>query len=66
MRNLADKMMKPIKVTENRAVDWLSPTDEQKVTTGDFSQMVHNAEREKGMSLSQYKEKMNVWWQNHL
>ena len=46
-------------------INWLFPDENQAnmdVTVEDFRQMVHEAERGKGMSLSAYKEKMNVWW----
>ena len=50
-------------------INWLFP-DENKadmdITVEDFRQMVQEAEKGEGMSLPAYKEKMNVWWQNHL
>jgi len=52
--------------TAKKEIDWLFPNENQVVTLDDFREMVHNAEKEKGMSLSEYKAKMNVWWQNHL
>jgi len=45
-------------------IDWLSPTET--VTTEDFRAMVHEAESEPGMNLSEYKSKMNLWWEKHL
>ena len=53
------------KATE-RKTNWLFPNESQSVTENDFRKMVREAEQEEGMSLSQYKEKMNVWWQSRL
>ena len=50
-------------------INWLFPDENQAdvdITLEDFCQMVRKAEKEEGMSLPAYKEKMNVWWQNHL
>ena len=52
--------------TAEKEIDWLSPNQNQEITLDDFRSMVRKAEMEKGMSLSEYKAKMNVWWQNHL
>ena len=54
---------------EKEKINWLfldeNPAD-MVITVDDFREMVQEAEKEKGMSLSAYKEKMNLWWQNHL
>ena len=50
-------------------INWLFPDENQvdvDITIESFRQMVREAEKGKGMSLSAYKEKMNIWWQNHL
>ena len=55
--------------TKKEKINWLFPDENQvnmEVSIEDFRQMVHEAEKEEGMSLLEYKEKMNVWWQNHL
>jgi len=55
--------------TKKENINWLFPDENQAngdVTIEDFRQMVRDAESGEGMSLSAYKEKMNVWWQNHL
>jgi hypothetical protein len=55
--------------TKKKKIDWLFPDENQAsvdITIEDFCQMVNEAEKGEGMSLSAYKEKMNVWWQNHL
>ena len=54
--------------TQKEKIDWLFPDENQTdidVSIEDFCQMVYEAEGEEGMSLSTYKEKMNVWWQKH-
>jgi len=54
---------------EKKKINWLFPEEnptDMVITTDDFTEMVHDAEKGKGMSLSAYKEKMNLWWQNHL
>ena len=54
---------------EKKKINWLFPDEnpaDRVITTDDFREMVRDAEKEKGMSLSVYKEKMNLWWQNHL
>ena len=55
--------------TEKEKISWLFPDENQAdvdVTVEDFRQMVREAEKGDGMSLSAYKEKMDFWWQNHL
>ncbi|GHS99956.1 hypothetical protein FACS189421_11350 [Bacteroidia bacterium] len=52
--------------TKKKEVNWLFPSENQKVTIADFREMVCEAERQKGMSLSEYKSKMDLWWQDHL
>ena len=52
--------------TKKKEINWLFPNENQKVTTDDFREMVHKAERQKGMSFVEYKSKMDLWWQNHL
>jgi len=53
--------------TKKEKINWLFPNENQSdVTVEDFRQMVREAEKGEGMSLSAYKEKMNVWWKNHL
>ena len=55
--------------TKKGKINWLFPDEKQAdvdVTIEDFRQMVREAEKGDGMSLSAYKKKMNVWWQNHL
>jgi len=55
--------------TEKKKINWLFPDEnpaDMVITTDDFREMARDAEKEKGMSLSAYKEKMNLWWQNHL
>jgi len=60
MMNTTDKAKK-------ERINWLFPDENQSdVTVEDFRQMVREAEKGEGMSLSAYKEKMNVWWQKHL
>jgi len=62
MKTIVDKRKK-------EKINWLFPDENQAnmdVTIEDFRQMVREAERGKGMSLTEYKEKMNIWWQNHL
>ena len=62
MNTIADK-------TEKKKINWLFPDEnpaDMVITVDDFREMVREAEKEKGMSLSEYKEKMNLWWQNHL
>ena len=58
-------VMYQAKATEEK-INWLFPNENQSVTENDFRKMVREAEQEEGMSLSQYKEKMNVWWQSRL
>ena len=53
-------------ITQKEKIDWLFPDENQTdidVSIEDFRQMVYEAEKEEGMSLSAYKEKMDVWWQ---
>ena len=52
--------------TEKKKINWLFPDENQVVTIDDFREMVREAEKDKGMSLSECKEKMDLWWQNHL
>ena len=55
--------------TKKKKINWLSSNENSEdiiITIGDFREMVHEAEKEKGIGLSAYKEKMNVWWRNHL
>ena len=62
MEATADKIKK-------KKINWLFPEEnpvDMVITVDDFREMVRNAEKGKGMSLSEYKEKMNLWWQNHL
>lgn len=50
-------------------INWLFPDENPAgtvITVDDFCEMVQEAEKDKGISLSVYKEKMNEWWQNHL
>ena len=53
-------------VNTKKQIDWLFPDENQTdidISIEDFRQMVYEAEKEEGMSLSAYKEKMDVWWQ---
>jgi hypothetical protein len=62
MKTITDKV-------EKKKINWLFPDENPEdmvITEDDFREMVRDAEKEKGMSLSAYKEKMNLWWQNHL
>ena len=62
MKVIADK-------TKKKKINWLFPDKnpaDMVVIVDDFREMVREAEKEKGMSLSIYKEKMNLWWQNRL
>jgi len=62
MEATADKIKK-------KKINWLFPEEnpaDMVITVDDFREMVRDAEKGKGMSLSEYKEKMNLWWQNHL
>ena len=62
MKATADKI-------EKKKINWLFPDEnpaDMIITVDDFHEMVHDAEKEKGMSLSAYREKMNLWWQNQL
>ena len=55
--------------TKKKKINWLSSNEypeDTVITIEDFREMVRKAEKEKGIGLSAYKEKMNVWWQNHL
>ena len=55
--------------TKEKKINWLFPDEnpaDMVITVEDFREMVQDAEKGKGMSLSEYKEKMNLWWQNHL
>jgi len=55
--------------TKKKKINWLSPDENPEgmiVTIDDFREMVNEAEKDKGISLPTYKEKMNLWWQNHL
>jgi len=55
--------------TKKEKINWLFPDEnpaDMVITVDDFREMVQEAEKGEGMSLSTYKEKMNVWWQNHL
>ena len=55
--------------TKKEKINWLFPDENQTdmdITVEDFRQMMREAEKGDGISLSAYKEKMNVWWQNHL
>jgi len=52
--------------TKDKQINWLFPDENQVVTIEDFREMVREAEKEKGMSISEYREKMNLWWQKHL
>ena len=55
--------------TKKKKINWLFPDEnpaDMVITVEDFREMVREAEKGKGMSLSEYREKMNLWWQNHL
>ena len=55
--------------TKKKKINWLFPDENPEdmvITVEDFREMVREAEKDKGMSLSTHKEKMNLWWQNHL
>ncbi|GHV11149.1 hypothetical protein FACS1894162_6320 [Bacteroidia bacterium] len=62
----SDKIQDDMITTKKQEINWLFPNENQTVTTDDFRAMVCEAERQKGMSLSEYKSKMDSWWQNHL
>jgi ribosome-binding protein aMBF1 (putative translation factor) len=49
-----------------KKINWLFSSENQFVTENDFHKMVREAEQEKGMSLSEYKEKMSLWWESRL
>lgn len=52
---------------ETSTINWVLPDENQKdITIEDFRGMVRDAEKEEGISLTAYKEKMNAWWENHL
>jgi len=54
---------------KKKKINWLFPNEnpaDMVITVEDFREMVQEAEKGKGMSLSEYKEKMNLWWRNHL
>ena len=62
MEVIADK-------TKKKKINWLFPDEnpaDMVITVEDFCEMVQEAEKDTGMSLSTYKDKMNLWWQNHL
>ena len=55
--------------TQKKKINWLfldENSEDVVVTVEDFQKMVLNAEKDEGMSLSAYKEKMDLWWQKHL
>jgi len=68
--NILSNMIKTTVDKEKKGkINWLFPDENQTdmdITVEDFRQMVREAEKGEGMSLPAYKEKMNVWWQNHL
>ena len=55
--------------TKKEKINWLFPDknpEDMIVTMDDFREMVHEAEKDKGISLAIYKEKMDAWWRDHL
>jgi len=60
-------MKTTINKPKKKEINWLFPnenTADVSIMTEDFRKMVQEAEKGEGMSLSVYKEKMNVWWRN--
>jgi hypothetical protein len=54
---------------EKEKIDWLLFDENQPdmdILMEDFRQMVYEAEKDEGMSLSTYKQKMDIWWQKHI
>jgi len=51
---------------KDKVIDWVSPASDVEVTLDDYKNMIRQAEAGKGMSLSEYTQKVNQWLKNNL
>jgi hypothetical protein len=49
-----------------RVIDWINPDPEVEVMLDDYQNMIQQAEAGKGMSLSEYTNKVNQWLKSNL
>jgi hypothetical protein len=63
-KEMNTKMIKmPVK---DNLIDWSAPASDVEVTIEDYRNMILQAEREKGMTFTEYTKKVNQWLKSNL
>jgi len=51
---------------KDNVIDWAKPDYDVEVTLEDYRGMIHQAEAGKGMSFTEYTQKVNQWLKSNL